>query len=122
MPGPWAGTVTNTEEFLQDRWDKNWRLIAELMVMEREGRYGMLRSRMESIIGFLVYFSRTYKDITPYLKGVHLTLESWRPYRDEEGWRLQVESLKMAEVEGEWGQDIGGRQTHTGDCSSPDEI
>ena len=90
--------------------------------MEREGRYGMLRSRMESIIGFLVYVSRTYKDITPYLKGVHLTLESWRPYRDEEGWRLQVESLKMAEVEGEWVQDIGGRQTHTGDCSSPDEI
>mmetsp|Transcript_39832 Transcript_39832/g.59083 ORF Transcript_39832/g.59083 Transcript_39832/m.59083 type:complete len:161 (+) Transcript_39832:214-696(+) len=27
--------------------------------------------------------------ITPYLKGIHLTLESWRPGRDEEGWRLR---------------------------------
>ena len=27
--------------------------------------------------------------MTPYMKGVHLTLDSWRPYRDGEGWRLQ---------------------------------
>ena len=82
----------------------------------------MPRVRMESIIGFLVYLSSTYRYMNSYLKEVRMTLDSWGPYRDEEGWRLQVESLKMAEVEGEWGQDIGGRQTHTGDCSSPDEI
>ena len=38
--------------------------------------------------------------MTPYLKGVNLTLEIWRPYKDEEGWRLRGEAPKMAEVEG----------------------
>ena len=85
-PGPWNGTVTNTKGGLhvlvsQDRWDKTRRLIAELVGMEREGRYGMSRARMDSIRGFLVYVFRKYGYITPYLKGVNLTLEIWIPYR-----------------------------------------
>jgi hypothetical protein len=27
----------------------------------------------------------------PYLKGLHLTIDSWRPHRDEDGWRLTGE-------------------------------
>ena len=60
----------------------------------------MPRARVESIRGFLVYVSRTYKYMTPYLKGVCLNLDIWIPYRDEEGWRLRGEALNMAEVEG----------------------
>ena len=70
--------------------------------MEREGRYGIPIARMESIGGFLVYVYRTYRDTNPYLKGSHLTMDIWIPYRDEEGWRMQGEELKMAEVEGKW--------------------
>ena len=70
--------------------------------MEREGRYGMSRERMDSIRGFLVYVSSTYKYMTPYLKGVNLTLDSWIPFRDKERWRLRGEALNMAEVEGKW--------------------
>ena len=40
--------------------------------------------------------------MNPYLKGVHLTLKSWRQYRDEDLWRLRGEELNMAEVEGKW--------------------
>ena len=87
---------------LQERWDKTRRLIAELVGMEREGRYGITRERMESIRGFLVYVSRTYEETTPYLKGFHLTLDICKAYRDEEVWSLQREALKMAEVEGMW--------------------
>ena len=43
----------------------------------------MYRASMESIRGLLVYVSKTYKDMIPYLKGLHLTLDSWRPFRDE---------------------------------------
>ena len=50
----------------------------------------------------MVYVSKTYGDMKPYLKGVHLILESWRPYRDEYGWRLRGEELNMDEVEGTW--------------------
>ena len=59
-------------------------------------------ARMDSIRGFLVYVSRTYRYMTPYLEGVNLTLYSWRPYRDEEGWRMIGEDLNMSKVEGKW--------------------
>jgi hypothetical protein len=42
----------------------------------------------EKYQGFLVYVSRTYKAMVPYLKGLHLTLDSSRPDRDEDGWRM----------------------------------
>ena len=64
-------------------WSNIWWLIAELVGMEREGRYVMSRSRMEYIRGVLVYVSRTYRYMTPYLKAVNLTLESWITYRYE---------------------------------------
>ena len=70
--------------------------------MEREGRHGMPRVRMEYIRGFLVYVSRTYKYMTQYLKGVHLTLESWRQYREEEVWRMRGEVIKVVVIEGKW--------------------
>ena len=56
----------------------------------------MYRARMEFIRGLLVYVSRTYRDMNPYLKGVHLTLDSWRPYIDGGG------ELSIYELEGEW--------------------
>ena len=56
--------------------------------------------RMEFIRGFLVYVYRTYRSMTPYLKGVHLNMDSWRPYGDEEGWRTRGQELKIPEVEG----------------------
>ena len=85
---PWAGTSTNTEVGVhglvsQERRDTTQWLIEELEGMEREGRYGMYRASMESIRSFLVCVSRTYREITPYLKGVHLTMYSWIPYSDD---------------------------------------
>ena len=44
---------------------------------------------MESIRGFLLYVSSTYRYMTPYMKGVYLTLDSWIPFRYEEGCRLR---------------------------------
>ena len=85
---PWDGTVINTERGVhglvsQERWDKTQWLIAQLVGMEREGRNRMPRSRMDSIRGFLVFVSNTYKYMTTYLKVFHLTFDSWIPYRDE---------------------------------------
>ena len=41
-------------------WYKTWWLIVALVVMDMEGRYGMSRTRMDYIRGFLIYVSRTY--------------------------------------------------------------
>ncbi len=42
--------------------------------------------------GFLVYITQTYPAMVPYMKGIHLTVDSWRPYRDEEGWKLNLDA------------------------------
>ena len=60
MPGPWSGTVTNTQEVFhrllsQYIWDKTHRLVEELMSMDLEDSDGINSSSIESIRGFLVY-------------------------------------------------------------------
>ncbi len=35
-----------------------------------------------------MYLQRTYPAFTPYVKGFHLTIDSWRSDRDLEGWRI----------------------------------
>jgi hypothetical protein len=41
----------------------------------------------ESYQGFLVYVSQTYSVMVPYLKGIQMTIDSWRPHRDADGWK-----------------------------------
>eukprot|EP00978_Attheya_sp_CCMP212_P000171 scaffold305_cov60-Attheya_sp.AAC.4 len=60
-PGAWAGGVIYT--------DQSCKLLLE-------GR------------GFLVYALMTYTFITPFLKGLHLSVENWRPNRDEDDWKV----------------------------------
>ena len=69
----------------QDIWDKTRRVIAELKIMEMEYSKGMHRASIESIRGSLVYVSITYRVMTPYSKGMYLTLDIWSLYRDKEG-------------------------------------
>ena len=40
---------------------------------------------LQSDRGFLVYVTRTYPAMVPYLKGFHLTIKMWRGGRDAEG-------------------------------------
>ncbi len=43
----------------------------------------------------------TYPALTSYLKGLHLTLDSWRPGRDKDGWKI---SSKIAgfDADSQW--------------------
>ena len=94
--GPWAGTVVHTEgevvaTVTDVKWEKTRSLIQELQVMLDQGTAATTRSvprkRLECIRGYLVYVARTYRWMTPYLKGVHLTIDGWRHDRDREGWK-----------------------------------
>jgi hypothetical protein len=38
---------------------------------------------------FMVYVTQAYPSLKPYLKGFHLSLETWRGDRDHEGWRVK---------------------------------
>jgi len=55
---------------------------------------GKLDSKqLERDSGFLVYLSRTYRNVCPYLKGIYQTLDSWRSGRDSDGWNFTKEEL-----------------------------
>ena len=49
--------------------------------------------QLERDRGFLVYLSRTYRNLCPYLKGIHQILDFWRSGRDSDGWKLTKAEL-----------------------------
>jgi hypothetical protein len=72
----------------QDKWEKGQRLAEELWEMNRgydQEKTLLDRHRLESIRGFLLYLTRTYPNMTPHLKGLHLSIDGWRPDRDVDG-------------------------------------
>jgi hypothetical protein len=91
-PGAWAGSVvaTNGEEVVvmisQERWDKTQLILSWIKGALDEDADRIPFKPLESHRGFLVYVTRTYPAAVPYLKGIHLTLDGWRPGRDEDGW------------------------------------
>jgi hypothetical protein len=105
-PGPWAGTVTHTNRgqvcgmVSQEKWDKTKRLISEVAEMVKQSCLPL--SRLLQIRGFLMYVVRTYPWINPYMKGLHLTIDSWRPFRGEDGFKLRGKELEDALA---WGLD-----------------
>jgi hypothetical protein len=90
-PGAWAGT----HAFIlpkgigltcgPEKWDKAKRLLSELQAELVQGN-SLRHKPLEQKRGFFVHLQRTYPCLTPFLKGIHLTLDSWRPGRNEEGW------------------------------------
>jgi hypothetical protein len=53
---------------------------------------------LESTRGFLIHMQQVYPSLTPYLKGLHLTIDSWRPNRDSEGWKCPGNSSSTPEL------------------------
>ena len=50
---------------------------------------------LESWRGYLIYVSRTFPVMVPYLKGIHQTLDSWRPNRGADGWKLKQRDIDL---------------------------
>jgi hypothetical protein len=48
----------------------------------------LLHKELLSNRRFLVYITRTYPAMIPYLMGFHLSIKMWRGGRDSEGWKL----------------------------------
>ena len=99
-PGPWCGAFMASKEdcvwvyVSQEKWEKAKTFVFEAASKIELSADGsdwspspLNHKWLEKGRGFLVYFSRTYPSLVPYLKGIHLTLDSWREGRDEEGWK-----------------------------------
>ena len=101
-PGAWAGAAVFTDQgatrsFLQqDRWDKAKRLVAELSAELAE--FGAFETKhFLSARGFLVHASMTCEFIVPFMKGLHLTADAWRPLRDSQGWKYTTRKMSDAQ-------------------------
>ncbi len=95
-PGVWAGAVMNIIQRLgvctlisEEKWaplksllNKWWKLLKAC---------GTELAHKELLLdqGFLVYATRTYPTMVPYLKGFHLTIETWSGGRDKEGYKVK---------------------------------
>jgi hypothetical protein len=109
--GPWAGSAVFTsrgEVFVTvtlDRWRK-----AKLQVQWIHDNITLGQSlchgTLESYRGYLVYISWTYTSLVPYLKGIHLTLDSWWPHRDAEGWKISENSATMVVMAAHFQRDL----------------
>ena len=61
--------------------------------------------RLLQIRGFLGYFARTYRWGNPYMKGLHLTVDGWRPGCDPDtGWKTPARKRSILEQDedGDW--------------------
>lgn len=100
-PGAWSGSVVFSSHdnvlvlVSQERWDKA-RLVVEWLQQALGNPTKIERKTLERHRGFLVYLGRTYPAIVPYLKGLHLTLDSWRPWRKSDGWKMSNAEVAAA--------------------------
>ena len=69
----------------QKKLERGIILIIRSIIEELELRSVLNHKQLERDRGFLVYLSRTYRSMIPYLKGIHLSLDSWREGRDVDG-------------------------------------
>jgi hypothetical protein len=129
-PGAWAGSIVITNDSgvgvqaTQEKWEKVQGILNRLHESLTEG--GLLhRNSLESMRGTLVYVQCTYPAITPYLKGLHLTIDSWREGRNEDGW---IEDGHVSEEEREHapgdsgGAADSGRGPQNSQASPPDFV
>jgi hypothetical protein len=109
-PSPWAGSMVYTDDSAagvrilvsRKKWAKAKRLLATLQELVLASEW-VDHKVLEIIRGFLVYVAHTYKPLTPFLMGLHMSIDGWRPGRDDEGWRL-----RQAEVEASRDSDNDG--------------
>jgi hypothetical protein len=124
-PGAWTGSIIRTGEdgvfvlVSEDKWDKTKALLEEMLKMIQNDSQRIPRKRLEQIRGFLNYIAQTYTWLRPYLIGLHMTIDGWRPNRDTEGWRLQPKMILVKEKVDMSSQYKGDSQTWIEVSSNP---
>ena len=87
--GAWPGSIVDTTggkvqlRTDHETWDKTRTWINKLNNWIKDGEPLNVKE-LERMRGFLIYVSRTYTSMGPYLKGLHQNIDSWRPYK--RGW------------------------------------
>ena len=92
--GAWAGSIVHVLDglgvcvlMLKEKWVKMREILAKWSARLLEAAPNLSHKELLSDRGFLVnVVTQTYP---AYLKGFHLTIETWRGGRDADGWKLK---------------------------------
>jgi hypothetical protein len=95
QPRAWAGAVVHVDEdkgvcvlTSEEKWAKMKGIVLKWSDRLKSGVNELNHKELLSERGFMVYVTRAYPPLIPYMKGFHLTAEMWRGNRDAEGWKL----------------------------------
>ena len=106
-PGAWAGVnvcVERNEGVVvmssQDKWDRMKVICAHWLGEVAGGQKELDFKRLRLDQGFMVYVTQAYPGMKPYLKGFHISLETWRGNRNADGWKEGGDRNMAGEVEG----------------------
>jgi hypothetical protein len=121
--GAWTGTIFRidkaaiTKSVSQEKWEKGRELVAELKRKcddDPKGRPILKHKELERMTGFLNHLTVTFDDATPFLKGLYLTLNSWRSGRDDDDWKMADKRWKE-----HWSEEDGGLDR---DLNTPESV
>jgi hypothetical protein len=105
-PGSWSGSIVLSDGqsidiiVAQERLDKAKQMLVWMNEAISSGPT-IEHKTLERYRRYLFYLCRTYPAINPYLKGIHLTLDAWRPWRKDFGWRMTLAEMRVAMAEKE---------------------
>jgi hypothetical protein len=103
-PVPWLGFMAYTNDgevrvlIANNKWYKGKGIIRDLVLWTKQSRW-LDHKELERGRGFLIYLSQTYPPMTPFLLGLHQTIDGWRSYRHEDGWKMQQAEIMAAKGE-----------------------
>lgn len=135
--GAWTGTIFRvgpdsiSKSVSVEKWKKGLAILTHLEAecLTVESRRPLLnRKQLERDVGFLNHLSMTFEETTPFLKGFYLTLNSWRPYRDDDDWKMTQKAwdkIKFHRMENSQSQDEWDRFNDEGgqdNLNAPDNV
>ncbi len=104
-PGVWAKVCVFNKEDLgvvtltsQDKWECLQLYCCHWLDTLESGKTMLEFKRLQSDQGFMVYVTQSYPLLKPYLKGFHLSLETWQGGRNPEGWKERECQILLQEL------------------------
>ena len=100
--GAWTCTIFKitknviSKTVSQEKWTKGLGIVtglSELLSDHPFERPSINRKELERQTGFFNHLTMTFDDMNPFLKGFYLALNSWRPKRDKDDWKMSENVL-----------------------------
>ena len=104
-PGEWTGSITVASPGVglfvtvsQKKWDKAKGHLQWVLqhFSSPHDRPSISLKELEQRVGFLVHLAMAYPLMLPFLKGFYLSMNSWRPFRRDSGWKMSKRCLSAA--------------------------